>query len=250
MTVEAMSGAVVRTSGWVVDGARFLRFVGIETTVSGWRAFDKASDLQWVDDSLTGYQGIVVGYPELSERILIEGSSFNKILINQSHDSPCTATGAGEGQGVTLEWAANVTIRHDRFKENVWHYIQGGDNNITVENNLFEGPFPSEAEDGECSGVTHLNVWQEYQGGENLVFRNDIVRGENRPNGQVGVTPLLFEHGYGGYHCFDSVAGTEELPYRHVVVENNLFIHASTGYVVQMFSREAAHLSPQYGRGR
>ena len=86
---------------------------------------------------------------------------------------------------------------------------------------------------GNVRGVTHLNVWQEYQGGENLVFRGNIVRGEKRPDGQVGVTPLLFEHGYpsgGPYPC------SEE--YRNVLVENNLFVDASTGYVVMLFNGE------------
>ena len=52
--------------------------------------------------------------------------------------------GVGEGQGITMEWADGVTIRHNKFKEIVWHYLQGGGGpeGVRVENNLFEGPIP------------------------------------------------------------------------------------------------------------
>jgi hypothetical protein len=230
VTVRPKGGAHVVVSNWEVLNSSYLRFEKLESTGMGFRVRDLANHLQWLGNRFTGYRGLVIGNSNPAENVLIEGNTFEKLKI--ANESCSAIPGVGEGQGVTLEWAHGVTVRRNRFKEVIWHYIQGGEN-TTVEENLFEGPMV-----GQRAECTHLNVWQIFDGSSNDTFSRNIVRGE--PGRPAAVTPILFEHGVpskeGPYPC------TER--YANLRFENNLFVYASTAYVVQVYNTE--HLVYSY----
>src|SRR5205085_7106635 len=138
-------------------------------------------------------------------------------------DPGCTSPGYAGGQGVTNYYGDGITVAHNTFKENSWHYIQGGGGTLgmVVDHNLFEGPIPA-----LHAACTHLNVWQIWAGGQNDTFTNNITRGE--PGKPAAVTPIMFETGPGGGTCTDAMSNTR--------LENNLFVYSSTAYAVQILT--------------
>jgi hypothetical protein len=223
VTIRPVPGERVIVPSWEIRNSAFLRFVGLTSVSEGWRVTDEIHDMQWIDNYFTGNRGLVLGAAMAAKRLLIEDNTFEKIKI--PNEDCRVAPGVGQGQAITMEYADGVTITHNKFKEVIWHYIQGGGGpgGAKVEYNLFEGPMV-----GRRAECTHLNVWQIFDGGENDTFSNNIVRG--KPGRPAAVTPILFEHGVpakdGPYPCSHL--------YTNIKLENNLFIDSAAAFVVQI----------------
>ena len=170
-----------------------------------------ASDIQFVDDDITGSRGI---YFFGDYRI---GKQVNGVLIegNNIHDLDYTGTQeTGFGYGIEgVGDARNVIIRDNTIKSTAADYIQSATPiGWTVDGNTFLGPslmlpnHPSE----------HQDLWQIFGGGEDIRFTNNVARNTETQES------LLFQEG----------------TFRNVVVENNLFDHDSRGYTCQILQAQ------------
>jgi hypothetical protein len=225
-----VNGVFSHTGGQV----NFLRFQGLKMT-AGFDMESNGHDLQFINNDIGNtLLGVYLqGISTPITNVLIQGNYMHGLdFPNDGTNGPggaCVTPPKGGGQGVTVDNADGVTISHNTFQSIAWHYIQGSGSTLgmMVNNNLFEGPFPADAQEGGCS---HLNIWQIFDGGSNDSFKNNIVKGA--PGSPAGVTPILFESGVpsptGPYPCTDT--------YINMDVENNLFLYSSTAYVVDILT--------------
>lgn len=244
VTVEPASGAQVVVNGMQISDSAYLRIQGLQMT-AGINARDTTAtgtshNLQFMNNTIgnTAYGIVVDGYSNTTtgvynpiEHVLIQGNYFHDLDAPQACQiNPATGEyyGAGYagGQGVTNYGADDVTIADNIFKSIGEHFIQGGGGTIgmTVENNLFTGPQPADAE--PCA---HINVWQIWAGGSNDTFKNNVVIGSAATGTYpVSSNALMFETGPGGGTCSDSMTNTN--------VSNNLFVDQNESYEMQIMT--------------
>jgi hypothetical protein len=205
LTVRPVPGAKVRIRGIDLLDPSGLRFVGLDLT-DGVSVSPSASDIQFVDNDITGRNGIYMfGDYRIGKRVenvLIEGNDIHDIDYSGSQE-----TGYGYGiEGVGD--VRNMTIRDNTIKSTASDYIQAATPvHWVVDHNTFLGPsLLADHED-------HQDLWQIFGGGRDIAFTNNVARYTGTQES------LLFQEG----------------AFRKVVVKNNLFDHDSRGYTCQIY---------------
>jgi hypothetical protein len=228
VTIRPAAGATAAVAGMEVADSSFLRFEGLHMT-EGFNMRDASTsashDYQFIENTFENdaYGIVLYGGSAPISKVLIERNYMRNIDFPGESCSKPTYAG---GQAVTLFDAEGVTIADNRFKEVSWHYIQGGSQGpagVTVEHNLFEGPIQADR-----LACTHLNVWQIWQGGEDDVFRDNIVRGE--PGHPAAITPILFETETSSGTCTGAMSKS--------TVSNNLFVDDAAAYSIQVMTTQ------------
>jgi hypothetical protein len=226
VTVRPAAGATASVAGMEVADSSFLRFEGLHMT-EGFNMRDPSTsashDYQFIENTFENdaYGIVLYGGSAPISKVLIERNYMRNIDFPGEACSKPTYAG---GQAVTLFNAEGVTIADNTFKEVSWHYIQGGSQGpegVTVEHNLFEGPIQADR-----LACTHLNVWQIWEGGEDDVFRDNIVRGE--PGHPAAITPILFETETSSGTCSGTMSNS--------TVSNNLFVDDAAAYSIQVMT--------------
>lgn len=228
VTIKPAVGATATVAGVEVADSSFLRFEGLHMS-EGFNMRDSSTsashDYQFIENTFEGdaYGIVLYGGSAPISKVLIEGNYMRNIdFPGEACDKP---TYAG-GQAITLFNAEGVTIAHNTFKEVSWHYIQGGSQGpegVNVEHNLFEGPIQADR-----LACTHLNVWQIWDGGEDDIFRDNIVRGE--PGHPAAITPILFETETSSGSCTGAMSNS--------TVSDNLFIDDAAAYSIQVMTTQ------------
>lgn len=228
VTLRSAPGQTATVGGIRVMGSQGLRFSHLRLTegveVQDTSAYSGSRDLAVVNDTFERPEfGVILNGIEQTpvREVRIEHDYMHDVHIETEEvngDEQCNA-GRG-GQDVSVWGAEGVRIAYNTFNGADWHFIQGGGTGpqgVDVEHNLFEG--------STILRCAHLNAWQIWQGGENDVFRHNLVKGVS-PQNPVTVIGLIFENGAGGSEC--------SVTMRHVVVEDNLFVNPSTSNVMQI----------------
>jgi Right handed beta helix region len=195
-----------------VEDSDNVAVVGLEVR-NGFSVNGSGQNLTFVGNDI-GHQpqGMVLyGYGGRGLRdLLIAGNSIHDIDYPQP-SSPDGVAGYGIRMMGTVR---DTTIRGNTIRSVVEDYIQGGESGITVERNTFLGPSLRY----DHSDDVHADLWQIYWPSKDIVFRSNIARRTGTQNG------LLFQF---------SAPGP---PHRDVVIENNLFDHASDGTEMQIYN--------------
>jgi hypothetical protein len=226
VTVRPAVGATASVAGMEVADSSFLRFEGLHMS-EGFNMRDASTsashDYQFIENTFENdaYGIVLYGGSGPISKVLIERNYMRNVDFPGESCSKPTYAG---GQAVTLFNAEGVTIVDNTFKEVSWHYIQGGSQGpegVTVEHNLFEGPIQADR-----LACTHLNVWQIWDGGEDDVFRDNVVRGE--PGHPAAITPVLFETETSSGTCTGTMSNS--------TVSNNLFVDDAAAYSIQVMT--------------
>jgi hypothetical protein len=213
-TIQPAPGAKPTFAGELsFEGARHLKLDGIYFH-AGLSFAPEAEDVEIVNCDLTGVGGIFFdGDPE-------QGGSSEQIAIedNRIHDVDYTGPQNGyQGYGIkSVGDQSGFTVRGNTIQSVAADYIQTDvANDWTVEGNTFLGPTLVGTHPQE-----HQDLWQDYAGGRNLVFRDNVAR-------ETGTAEsLLFQLTYPGDR------------FAKVTVENNLFDHDSSGFSIQIYQIE------------
>lgn len=241
VTIRSVPGQTATVAGIRVMGSQGLRFSYMRLT-EGVEVQDSPSnpgsrDLAIVHDTfIRPLFGVIL---DGTEQVPVREVRIEHDYIQQVHleteevagDERCNA-GRG-GQDVSVWGAEGVRIAFNTFDGADWHFIQGGGTGpggVDVEHNLFEGT--------TILRCAHLNAWQIWQGGENDVFKHNLVEGGS-PRDPVSVIGLIFENGAGGSEC--------SVTMRNVVVEDNLFVNPSTSNVMQVGQVQGLTISHNTG---
>jgi hypothetical protein len=192
------------------EGARNIRLDGISFR-SGLNFSPEAENVEVLHNDLTGIGGIYfAGDPEqqLSCRhVLIEGNTI--------HDIDYTGPQNGyQGYGIkAVGTPVDFTVRDNTIQSVAADYLQTDvANDWKVEGNTFLGPTLVGTHPQE-----HQDLWQDYAGGHDMVFRDNIARHTGTAES------LLFQLTY------------PDDKFSDVTVENNLFDHDSAGFSIQIY---------------
>ena len=210
-TIQPAPGAKPVFAGELrFEGAHHLRLDGLYFRAG--LSFDpEAEDVQILDNDLTGIGGIFFnGDPD-------QGGSCRHILIqgNRIHEINYTGPQDGyQGYGIkSVGIQSDFTVRDNTIQSVAADYLQTDvAKDWTVEGNTFLGPTLVGTHPQE-----HQDLWQDYAGGRDMVFRDNIARDTGTAES------LLFQLTYPG----DS--------FEDVKVENNLFDHDSAGFSIQIY---------------
>ncbi len=195
------------------DDARHIRLEGLRFT--GGVAFaPAASDIQIVDDEITGPAGIFL-FGDASQ-----GGATRRVLIADNLIHDIAYRGPQEthnGYGIkSIGDQSDVTVRGNTIKSVAADYIQTDvANGWKVEGNHFLGP--------SLAGphpLEHQDLWQIYAGGKDLSFTDNVARGTGTSQS------LLLQM---------TAAGDR---YSNVRISNNLFDHDSIGYTCQIYQAD------------
>jgi hypothetical protein len=212
LTVRSYPGERVSVAGVSIENADHLAVAGLEVKGSFW-VRGSGEDLALVGNEIGHQPSGMLLYGESEpglRRVLIAGNDIHDI----DYPEPISKDGLG-GYGIRMMGdVGDVTIRDNTIRSVVEDYIQGGGVGMTVEDNTFLGPSLRY----DHSDEVHSDLWQIYWPSEDVVFRGNVARDTGTQNG------LLFQF---------SGAGP---PHRNVVIENNLFDHASDGTEMQIYN--------------
>jgi hypothetical protein len=219
LTVLSYPGERASVEEVSIEDSDNVAVVGLKVR-NGFSVSGSGRDLAFVGNEI-GHQpqGMVLygyGGPGLSD-LLIAGNSIHDIDYPQP-SSPDGIAGYGIRMMGTVR---DVTIRRNTIRSVVEDYMQGGESHITVEGNTFLGPSLRY----DHSADVHADLWQIYWPSKDIVFRNNVVRNTGTQNG------LLFQF---------SAPGP---PHRNVVIENNLFDHASDGTEMQIYNTRGLRIA-------